>query len=423
MRRFEPRLFFILTAALLATSCAVPPGAADDRMTVRGSLTYRERIALPPEAIAVVELREGRDGPLLAESRQPLGGRQVPVTFELQVPRQAMGPGAHALRGAIYVGGQPAWVSETKFIGAGAGPVDVGPLRLARHQPLAFASRLRCGNHTARFGIGKRDGKDVPQLDAGDRRHDLKEVVSASGARYEAIDDPRTTVWTKGDRATVVVAGEAWPECTLETEAPPPFRARGNEPFWSLEASERGLRFTTPERKLEGPAPTMQASAGGRRYAGTLDGKPIAVTVTAALCADTMTGMPHPARVEVEFDGRNWRGCGGEPVDLLLGDWVAADIGGRPPLAGSRVTLAFGEDGRLAGSGSCNRYMAVFKLSGEGLSIGQAASTMMACEPKLMEQERRFLDILQQVQRFEISAAGELALIDARGRRITARRG
>jgi heat shock protein HslJ/uncharacterized lipoprotein YbaY len=422
-----PKLFAPLTTALagalLLAACAVPSGAPDDRLIVSGSLTYRERIALPPDAMAVTELREGSDGAVLAESRQPLGGRQVPIPFELTLPRQALGPGAHAVRGAIFVGGRPAWVSEPKFIAAGAATIDVGALLLARYEPLAFASDLRCGDRFARFGIGKRNGKDVPQLDAGGRRYDLKEVVSASGAKYEAIDDPRTTVWTKGDRATVVVAGETWPECTLEAAGPRPFRARGNEPFWSLEASDRGLRFATPDGKLQGPAPALQSSAGIRRYTGTLQGKPVTVTVTPGVCSDTMTGMPHPARVEVEFDGRTLRGCGGEPVQLLLGEWIVTDIGGAKPVDGSRASLAFGEEGRLSGNGSCNRYTASFKLTGEALTVGKAASTMMACEPKLMEQEKRFLDILQQVQRFEIGAAGELVLIDPSGKKITARRG
>lgn len=423
MRTPRLKLFGAFTGVLLLAACAVPPMSAEDSLTMRGSLTYRERIALPPDAMAVVELREGSDGPVLAESRQPLGGRQVPIPFELTVPRQSLAVGGHAVRGAIFVGGQSAWASETKFVAAGAGPVDVGPLLLTRHQPLAFASTLRCGDRSARFGIGKREGKDVPQLDAGGRRHDLKEVVSASGAKYEAIDDPRTTVWTKGDRATVVVAGEPWPECTLEPAGPRPFRARGNEPFWSLEMSDRGLRFSTPDSKLQGPAPAMQASAGVRRYTGTLQGKPVAVTVTPSLCNDTMTGMPYPARVELQFDGRTWRGCGGEPVQLLLGEWIVTDIDGARPVEGSRATLAFGEDGRLSGSGSCNRYTASFKLTGEGLTVGQAAGTMMACEPRLMAQEKRFLDLLQQVQRFEIGAAGELVLIAPSGRKITARRG
>lgn len=423
MQATRLNLFGALIGALLLGACAVLPGADDDRLTVRGSLTYRERIALPPEASTVVELREGSDGPVLAESRQTLGGRQVPIPFELTVQRKALAVGAHTVRGAILVRGQPAWVGEPKVIAPGAGPIDVGPLLLMRHQPLASASTLRCGDRIARFGIGKRDGQDVPQLDVGDRRYDMKPVAAASGAKYEAIDDPRSTVWNKGDRATVVIAGEQWPECTMEPAATPPLRARGNEPFWSLELSDRALVFRTVDSRLEGPAPAVRSGAGVRRYAGTLQGKPVAVTVTAGRCNDSMTGMPHPARAEVEFDGRTWRGCGGEPAQLLLGEWIVTDIGGRALVDGSRATLAFGENGHLSGSASCNRYTTSYELTGEGLTVGQTAGTMMACEPPLMEQEQRYLDILQQVQRFEIGDAGELVLIDRAGRRITARRG
>ena len=39
---------------------------------------------------------------------------------------------------------------------------------------------------------------------------------------------------------------------------------------------------------------------------------------------------------------------------------------------------------------------------------------MMSCAPSLMEQEQRFLDILQRVQRFDISDTGALVLQDDR---------
>ncbi|MGE5161611.1 MAG: META domain-containing protein [Betaproteobacteria bacterium] len=39
-----------------------------------------------------------------------------------------------------------------------------------------------------------------------------------------------------------------------------------------------------------------------------------------------------------------------------------------------------------------------------------------------MEQEQRFLDILQRVQRFDIDETGALVLHDDRGRTIVARR-
>ena len=38
------------------------------------------------------------------------------------------------------------------------------------------------------------------------------------------------------------------------------------------------------------------------------------------------------------------------------------------------------------------------------------ATTMMSCAPSLVEQERRFLEILQRVQRFDIDDTGALLL-------------
>jgi heat shock protein HslJ len=46
----------------------------------------------------------------------------------------------------------------------------------------------------------------------------------------------------------------------------------------------------------------------------------------------------------------------------------------------------------------------------------------MACAPSVMQQEDRFLDILQKARRFEINAAGTLLLFAPDGRRIAARR-
>jgi heat shock protein HslJ len=48
---------------------------------------------------------------------------------------------------------------------------------------------------------------------------------------------------------------------------------------------------------------------------------------------------------------------------------------------------------------------------------------MMACAPSLMQQEDRFLDILHNARRFEITDSGALVLITADNRRIAARRG
>jgi heat shock protein HslJ len=129
-----------------------------------------------------------------------------------------------------------------------------------------------------------------------------------------------------------------------------------------------------------------------------------------------MSGMPYPQRVRVEIEGEQLLGCGGDPARLLQGgEWVVEDILGGGIIDRSRVTLRFWQDGRLTGRASCNNLMGQYQLSGEGLAIGQAATTRMACSPALMEQEQRVLNSLAQVQRFDIDDTGALLLYTSEG--------
>lgn len=48
----------LLILASTANSGGTPPSAADNGLTVTGILTYRERIALPPDAVVLVQLRD-----------------------------------------------------------------------------------------------------------------------------------------------------------------------------------------------------------------------------------------------------------------------------------------------------------------------------------------------------------------------------
>jgi heat shock protein HslJ len=108
------------------------------------------------------------------------------------------------------------------------------------------------------------------------------------------------------------------------------------------------------------------------------------------ICADVATGMPHPFRVRYELDGKAHAGGGGDPRSLLTGlEWIVETVGGVPVVEKSKATILFLEDGRVAGNASCNRFTGSFRLSGEGLSLGQ-----MACEEPLSRQEMRFLELL-----------------------------
>ncbi|MFW5835054.1 MAG: META domain-containing protein [Pseudomonadota bacterium] len=106
----------------------------------------------------------------------------------------------------------------------------------------------------------------------------------------------------------------------------------------------------------------------------------------------------------------------GEPLELAGRDWRVVRLDGQPVLEGTSPTLTFGEDGRAGGDASTNRWFAGYLVHGFGLAFGAAGSTMMYNDqpPGRMDQERRFLGHLGEVDRFRL-VEGRLELL-ARGR-------
>jgi heat shock protein HslJ len=211
---------------------------------------------------------------------------------------------------------------------------------------------------------------------------------------------------------------------TVSIAAEETFRARGNEPFWSVEKTADGIVF----RPMEGeavtvaPVPAPRRDGGTEIFEATAGGKPFALAIADTVCTDTMSGMPFPKSVTVAIGADTFTGCGGEPVTLLLGDWMIAEINGKPPVTGSTPTLTFDAEGKLSGGGSCNRFFGGYGLTGEGLTVGDIGASMMACEEPLMDQEMLILDILEGVGRFEIGPNGALILHgNGEGRTIVAR--
>lgn len=286
----------------------------------------------------------------------------------------------------------------------------------------SFALRYLCGSRAVTVGFVA----DRMEMRVASERFALRSVPAASGAKFEAESDPATTFWSRGERAMVTLRGEALPECRVVAHGSQAFRATGNEPGWRLEAYGPQLRFETADggvrvfRRADSPV----LGAGVTKWTLQAAGGPLTVTASDRLCADTMTGMPYPKAVRIDYQGEAYQGCGGEPASLLRGaEWRVEDIGGTGIVEGSRVTLRFGDDGRVAGTASCNRYSGAYELTAEGLTLGRMVTTKMACAPALMQQEQRFLGLLAQVRRFEIAADGALALVAGDGRRIVARRG
>lgn len=86
----------LLGAPVLAlTGCATDPPRGAVR-AVRGTVAWRERIALPPDAEIIVRLQDlsRMDAPaiVLAEQRIRAGGRQPPFAFVLEVDASRLDP-------------------------------------------------------------------------------------------------------------------------------------------------------------------------------------------------------------------------------------------------------------------------------------------------------------------------------------------
>lgn len=109
------------------------------------------------------------------------------------------------------------------------------------------------------------------------------------------------------------------------------------------------------------------------------------------------------------------------PAVLAGKEWVVEDIGGRGVIDNSHATLLFGQDGRVSGDTSCNRYFADYRVDGTKLQFGNAGVTRRACAPALMDQESKFLAVFNAVNAYRIDSTGALILSTDNGATITAR--
>ena len=83
---------------------------------------------------------------------------------------------------------------------------------------------------------------------------------------------------------------------------------------------------------------------------------------------------------------------------------------------GVEATASFA-NGLVSGSGGCNRYTASYTVDAGKLTIGLAASTMMACPEPQTAVEQPFMAALAATMAYKIED-GQLSLLDAKGQKI-----
>ncbi|MGK6356589.1 YbaY family lipoprotein [Sphingomonas sp. DT-207] len=99
-------------------SPTLPPGLAAGKLS--GTVTYRQRIALPPDAVVEVSIVDvaKMDAPsrTIGSVRVPTRARQVPIPFELRYAAdRSSGPAEYAVQARIEDGrGRLLFITDTR---------------------------------------------------------------------------------------------------------------------------------------------------------------------------------------------------------------------------------------------------------------------------------------------------------------------
>ena len=338
--------FFALFLALCVLSCSEGESLQENESMARisGSVTYRERIALSPEAVLEISLADvsRADAPavVIASRRLPNPG-QVPISFELPYPSgeidQRM---SYAVQAKIFDRGRLRFISDHHTPVLTRGAPERVEMTLARVRGMDAGQGQGENPQTARESAEVAlEGMFRYMADAAlfrDCRNGRVYPVSMEGAYIDL------------ERAY------------LGSEIEP--------------GSEVLVRLTG--RYLERPA--ME----GDRNAVKLVVDSLGEVLPGESCEpSTHAGLRDTYWKLVEVDGRA----------------VSTAKGARE----AHLVLESGE-ARARGHAGCNNFFGGFSAEGNSLEFSGLGSTMMAC-PSGMDTEQAFLRALGETSRFEIS--------------------
>lgn len=344
---------FLRAAALvlLGAVAAMPATAAS---TISGSASYRERIALPPQAVfeATLEDISRADAPatVLGRTRMASPG-QPPIRFQIEYDPAAIETRhRYVLRARITLDGQLMFTTDTLQavqLGGDTPAVDLLLVRARSAAPQPAASAASAVPGPAR------------------RLHGLYTYRADAGSFSDCASGRRLPVAQAGDNAALEAAYG---------------RAR----------SEPG-------------APVLAAVDARVEMRLPMEGRPPQPTLVVERFVEILPGADCPPRAASPLENTYWR---------------LVDLQGRPvQLAEKQRELHLilqPAQRRVAGSGGCNRLMGSYQLDGDNLRFGQVAGTMMACPADVMVREREFIALLAQATRWRI-VDGRLELVDGQG--------
>ena len=196
---------FVAVLLALAAACATTGGKE-----VTGTITYRERIALPEGAVVRVTLVDVSlvDVPARVVAEQELRPtHEVPIPFALRVPRSAFDPEhRYALTATIWdSAGRPLWSTASAHPVLTQGAARDVRVLVQRSGEWAAPAGPRvlayvCDGLSFRVEVTR----ERALLFLPGKTAELPAVPAASGAKYS---DGSTTYWSKGQEALLTLEG------------------------------------------------------------------------------------------------------------------------------------------------------------------------------------------------------------------------
>jgi heat shock protein HslJ len=133
--------------------------------------------------------------------------------------------------------------------------------------------------------------------------------------------------------------------------------------------------------------------------------------LTRALCTDGAAQVPYPFTAAFGMPGTELKGCAGDPLLVLAGDWTVDLVAGVAMPEDDVVTMRFA-GAAVAGFAGCNWYAGTVTRSDAGLAFAAPVAGKAACAAPLMTLEAGFLAALPRVTHVAVNANGELELRD-----------
>jgi uncharacterized lipoprotein YbaY/heat shock protein HslJ len=447
-------------AAVPTATLHAQPG--DASATVTGSAAYRQRVAMPPDAVLTVRVedvsRADALAPVLAETSEPFGARQVPIPFSLKVPSKAIDPRfSYAVHATITVDGQLRYTTTRSYVvlthgapnhvdlvldavlpapGSTTAPVaGVGfalPATFTGVTPCADCAgigqvlTLRADGlyRLRRTYEGKPDGTftELGRWTVDERGKRLTLHSGSETLLYEVKDKETLRLL---DRLGQPITSNANLDLRRTPEVAPidePLRWLGEFRYLADSAT-----FTDCASGLRWPvAATADYLAMERNYLQFrgAPGAPMLVSFDGRLeMRPAMAGPPREEMVVTRF-GRSQAGatCGSDAsgrsnvmAELKDTYWKLIELGGTAVVMAPaqqrevHITLA-GEGPRLSGFSGCNQLVGTYVQDNNALRFTQMASTRMACVPPFMELESQVLKMLGATTAYRIEG-GQLTLL------------